>query len=180
MGNTRNPSALSLEESNFVEVGTFQPLFGFKDFHHAARLLPLAGGHPRRRPPVRWRGKASRAAASTPPSASRIFIIGAGEGSVKSWGQSLRGRRPAPSPSDQGKGVRRPWRWQLPRAWLSGSSGFGAAPGAAFRHGSWKRFFRRRDSRCRPRTDLQLYGLLPVLASRVRAWARASRQQHPL
>jgi hypothetical protein len=70
-----------------------------------------------------------------------------------------------------GKGVRRSWRWQLPRAWLSDPSGFGAAPGAAFRHGSWKRFFRRRDSRGRPRTDLQLYGLLPVLASRV--WARA-------
>jgi hypothetical protein len=46
-----------------------------------------------------------------------------------------------------GKGVRRSWRWQLPRAWLSDPSGFGAAPGAAFRHGSWKRFFRRRDSR---------------------------------
>jgi hypothetical protein len=48
MGNTRNPSTLSLEERNFVEVGTFQPSFGFKDFHHAARLHPLAGGHPRR------------------------------------------------------------------------------------------------------------------------------------
>jgi hypothetical protein len=48
MGNTRNPSALSLEERNFVEVGTFQPSFGFKDFHQAARLHPLAGGHPRR------------------------------------------------------------------------------------------------------------------------------------
>jgi hypothetical protein len=48
MGDTRNPSALSLEERNFVEVGTFQPSFGFKDFHHAARLYPLAGGHPRR------------------------------------------------------------------------------------------------------------------------------------
>jgi hypothetical protein len=79
-----------------------------------------------------------------------------------------------------GKGVRRSWRWQLPRAWLSDPSGFGAAPGAAFRHGSWKRFFRRRDSRGRPRTDLQLYGLLPVLASRVRARARASWQQYPL
>jgi hypothetical protein len=78
-----------------------------------------------------------------------------------------------------GKGVRRSWRWQLPRAWLSDPSGFGAAPGAAFRHGSWKRFFRRRDSRGRPRTNLQLYGLLPVLASRVWARARASRQQHP-
>jgi hypothetical protein len=74
----------------------------------------------------------------------------------------------------RGKGVRRSWRWQLPRARLSDPSGFGAAPGAAFRHGSWKRFFRRRDSRGRPRTDLQLYGLLPVLASRVWARARAS------
>jgi hypothetical protein len=72
-----------------------------------------------------------------------------------------------------GKGVRRLWRWQLPRAWLSDPSGFGAAPGTAFRHGSRKRFLRRRDSRRRPRTDLQLYGLLPVLASQVRAWARA-------
>jgi hypothetical protein len=45
MGNTRSPSALSLEERNFVEVGTFQPSFGFKDFHLAARLHPLAGGH---------------------------------------------------------------------------------------------------------------------------------------
>ena len=48
MGNTRNPSALSLEERNFMEVGTFQPSFDFKDFHQAARLHPLAGGHPRR------------------------------------------------------------------------------------------------------------------------------------
>jgi hypothetical protein len=48
MGNTRNPSALSLEERNFVEVGTFQPSFDFKHFHQAARPNPLAGGHPRR------------------------------------------------------------------------------------------------------------------------------------
>jgi hypothetical protein len=48
MGNTRNPSALLLEERNFVEVGTFQPSFGFKDFHQASQLHPLAGGHPRR------------------------------------------------------------------------------------------------------------------------------------
>ena len=39
---------LLLEELNFMEVGTFQPLLGFKDFHQAARLHPLAGGHPRR------------------------------------------------------------------------------------------------------------------------------------
>jgi hypothetical protein len=79
----------------------------------------------------------------------------------------------------RGKGVRRSRHWQLPRAWLSDPSGFRAAPSAAFRHGSWKRFLRRRDSRCCPRTDLRLYGLLPVLAPRVRAWARASWQQHP-
>jgi hypothetical protein len=38
---------LSLEEHNFAKVGTFQPWFGFKDFHQAARLHPLTGGHPR-------------------------------------------------------------------------------------------------------------------------------------
>ena len=78
-----------------------------------------------------------------------------------------------------GKGVRCSWRWQLLRARLSDPSGFGAASGAAFLHGSRKRFLHRRDSRCCPRTDLQLYGLLLVLASRVRAWVRALWQQHP-
>jgi hypothetical protein len=49
MGGARSSSALSsLEEHNFTEVGTFQPSFGFKDFHQAARLHPLTGGHPRR------------------------------------------------------------------------------------------------------------------------------------
>jgi hypothetical protein len=47
LGDARNPSVLSSEERNFVEVGTFQPSFGFKDFHHAARPHPLTGGHPR-------------------------------------------------------------------------------------------------------------------------------------
>jgi hypothetical protein len=66
-----------------------------------------------------------------------------------------------------GKGGCRPWRRPLQRAWLSDPSGFGAAFGAGFCHGSWKRFFRRRNSQGCPRTDLQLYGLLPALASRV-------------
>ena len=49
MGGARGSSALSsLEERNFAEVGTFQPSFGFKNFHQAARLHPLTGGHPRR------------------------------------------------------------------------------------------------------------------------------------
>jgi hypothetical protein len=42
-----------------------------------------------------------------------------------------------------GKGGCRLWRRQLQRARLLDPSGFGAAPGAGFRHGSWKRFFRR-------------------------------------
>jgi hypothetical protein len=49
MGSTRVAFVLpSLEEHNFAEVGTFQPSLGFKDFHQAARLHPLADGHPRR------------------------------------------------------------------------------------------------------------------------------------
>jgi hypothetical protein len=39
---------LLLEERNFVEVGTFQPSHGFKDFHQSARPHPLTNGHPRR------------------------------------------------------------------------------------------------------------------------------------
>jgi hypothetical protein len=58
-----------------------------------------------------------------------------------------------------GKGVRRPWRWQLPRVWLSGLSGFGAASSATSHRGSRKRFLHRRDSWCHPWTDLWLYGL---------------------
>ncbi len=49
MGSARVAFVLSsLEECNFAEVGTFQPSLGFKDFHQAAWLHPLAGGHPRR------------------------------------------------------------------------------------------------------------------------------------
>jgi hypothetical protein len=58
-----------------------------------------------------------------------------------------------------GKGVRRSWRWQLPRVWLSGLSGFGDASGATSHRGSRKRFLRRRDSRSHPRTNLRLHGL---------------------
>jgi hypothetical protein len=49
MGSARVAFVLSLlEERNFVEVGTFQPSLGFKDFYQAAWLHPLADGHPRR------------------------------------------------------------------------------------------------------------------------------------
>jgi hypothetical protein len=37
---------LLLEERNPVGVGALPPSFGFKDFHHAARSQPPAGGHP--------------------------------------------------------------------------------------------------------------------------------------
>jgi hypothetical protein len=46
MGDTRRLSASSLEEHNSAGVGTFQPSFGFKDFHQPARLYP-----PHRRSP---------------------------------------------------------------------------------------------------------------------------------
>jgi hypothetical protein len=59
----------------------------------------------------------------------------------------------------RGKGVHRSWRWLLPRVWLSGLSGFGAASGATSHRGSRKRFLRQRDSRRHPWTDLQLHGL---------------------
>jgi hypothetical protein len=46
MGSARIAFALlPLEERNFMEVGTFQPLLGFKDFHQVARLHPLTNGH---------------------------------------------------------------------------------------------------------------------------------------
>jgi hypothetical protein len=47
MGGIRCLFASSLEERNSAGVGTFQPSFGFNDFHHAARPHPSTGGHPR-------------------------------------------------------------------------------------------------------------------------------------
>jgi hypothetical protein len=35
---------LSLEERTLVEIGTFQPLLGFKDFRRATRLHSLTNG----------------------------------------------------------------------------------------------------------------------------------------
>jgi hypothetical protein len=78
-----------------------------------------------------------------------------------------------------GKGVRRSWRWQLPRARLSGLRDSSATSGATSHRGSQKRFLCRRDSRRRPQTDLRLYGLLLVLAPRVGTRARALSQQCP-
>jgi hypothetical protein len=77
----------------------------------------------------------------------------------------------------RGKGVRRSWRWQLLRVRLFGLSGFSAASGATSHRGSRKRFLRRRDSWRHPRTDLQLYDLLHVLAPWAGTRARALLQQ---
>jgi hypothetical protein len=101
-------------------------------------------------------------------------VLGRGERRV---GAGLRGSGPLLPSVIWGKGVRRSWRWQLPRVWLSGLSGFGAASGATSHRGSRKRFLRRRDSRRHPRTDLQLYGLLHVLAPWAGTRARALSQQ---
>jgi hypothetical protein len=45
MGTARVAFVLLLEERNLVEVGTFQPSLGFKDFYQAARLHSLTDGH---------------------------------------------------------------------------------------------------------------------------------------
>jgi hypothetical protein len=47
MGSTRVVFVSLWEERKLMEVGTFQPSLGFKDFHQAARLHPLTNGHPR-------------------------------------------------------------------------------------------------------------------------------------
>jgi hypothetical protein len=93
------PAWSSLGERNFAEVGTFQPSFGFKDFRRAARLHPLAGGHPRWWPLVWWWGEASRAAILVPPSASRIFVILAGAEARLSRSSTSCTGRPATSSS---------------------------------------------------------------------------------
>jgi hypothetical protein len=88
MGSTRIAFVLlPLEEHDLAGVVTLQPSLGFKDFHEAARLHSLTNGHPGCRPPVRWWGEASRAIASAPPLASRIFIILAGEEGGASRGE---------------------------------------------------------------------------------------------
>jgi hypothetical protein len=46
MGSARVAFVVLLEERNLTEVGTLQPLLGFKDFHQAARLHSPTDGHP--------------------------------------------------------------------------------------------------------------------------------------
>jgi hypothetical protein len=80
-----------------VEVGIFQPSLDFKDFRRAARLHSPTNGQ--------FGGEASRAAASAPPSASRIFVIRAGaEGEMSQSSTSRMGRRATSSFSIHGRG----------------------------------------------------------------------------
>jgi hypothetical protein len=161
MGDTRCLSASSLEERNSAGVGTPLPAVT-QDGD-----LQFDGG-----------GKRTGPRPLSLPQPQGFSSPGLGRGVCRVGVGPCVGGGPLLPLVIGGKGSCRPWRWQLPHAWLLDPSGFRAALSAGFRYGSWKRFFRRRDSQGRPRTDLQLYGLLPVLASRVWAWAGASWQQH--
>jgi hypothetical protein len=119
-------------------VGGVQPR-GDRHLSAIARLQGFSSCSPAAFPhqwAVRW-GKASRAVASAPPLASRIFIILAeAEGEV-SRGLPLRRQPPAPSLSDLGRrAFAACGAWHLPRAWLPGTSGSGSASGVAPYHRS--------------------------------------------
>jgi hypothetical protein len=142
MGDARSPSALSLEERNSVGVGTFQPSFGFKDFHHAARLHPPPAVTQDGDLQFDGRGKQAGLRPLPLPQPQGFSSLVLGRGVCRVGVSPCVGGGPLLPSVMGGKGARRSWRWQLPRARLSDPSGFGAAPGAAFLHGSWKRFFR--------------------------------------
>jgi hypothetical protein len=178
MGGARGSSALSsLEERNFAEVGTFHHRSASKIFIRQPGCIPSPvvtqdGDH-------QFDGGEKRAGLWPLPlpqlQGCSSSVLGRG---VRRVGACLRaGSDPLLPSVIGGKGVRRSWRWLLPRVWLSSLSGFGAASGATSHRGSRKRFLHRRDSRRHPWTDLQLYGLLHVLAPRAGTWARALSQQ---
>jgi hypothetical protein len=180
MGNTRSSSALSLGDTTSRKLVPFGRRSTSRIFIKQPGCVPSPvvtqdGNH-------QFDGGEKRAGLRPLPlpqlQGCSSSVLGRG---VRRVGVCLRvGSGPLLPSVIRGKGVRRSWRWQLSRVWLSGPSGFGAASGAtSSRRGNRKGFLRRRDSRCRPRTDLQLYDLLLVLAPRVVMWARALWQQHP-
>jgi hypothetical protein len=85
MGNTCNPFALSLEERNFVEVGTFQPSFGFKDFQGFSAIVP----------PCCWRN------ATSPGCIPSLVVTQDGDHQPLD-GEKQAGLRPPPLPHLQG------------------------------------------------------------------------------
>jgi hypothetical protein len=178
MGNTRSPSALSLEEQTSRKLVPFSHRSASRIFIRQPGRIPSPavtqdGDHQ----PLGGEKQAGLRPLPLPQlQGCSSLVLGRG---VHRVGVGLcAGSGPLLPSAIGGKGVRRSWRWQLPRVRLSGPSGFGAAPGATFRRGSQKRFFRQRDSRCCPWTDLQLYDLLLILAPRVGTWVRALWQQH--
>jgi hypothetical protein len=88
---------LSLEERGLVEIGTFSAIVRLQGFSSCS---PAAFPHQW----AVWWGEASRAAASAPPSASRIFVILAeAEGELSRGSTSCMGRQAVSSFSIQGR-----------------------------------------------------------------------------
>jgi hypothetical protein len=73
-------------------------------FSSCSPVAPLHRRSPKTVTSSSMAGESKPGCGLCPSSASRIFIIGAGEGSVPSWGRPLRGQWPAPSLSDRGEG----------------------------------------------------------------------------
>jgi hypothetical protein len=128
-----------------------------------------------------------------PPSASRMFIILAGVESEPSWGLAFRmGWRPASSSSIRGRraftshaeeanfgyagsaGCR---RRQLPRVWLLGLDGFGAASGAAscYLVGAWLSVHSTGDGRAVLRSATSMASPAPPAAPGGRTRRRTPR-----
>jgi hypothetical protein len=111
-----------------------------------------------------WWGEASRAVASTPPSASRIFVIWAEAEGELSRGLPQRRQRPAPSLSDLGRRAFAAYgAWQLPHTWLPSTSGSGAASGVAphYRSSLRRRLLGSRPTRRTPRGRRSCRGTAP-------------------
>jgi hypothetical protein len=87
---------LSLEERGLVEIGASSAIARLQGFSScSSAAFPHQWSV--------WWGEASRAAASAPPSASRIFVILAVAEGEPSRGLPLCRQRPAPSLSDLGR-----------------------------------------------------------------------------
>jgi hypothetical protein len=132
-----------------------------------------------------------------PPSASRMFIILAGVEGEPSWGPAFRmGWRPASSSRIRGRraftslaeeanfgyaGSTGCGRHQLPRVWLLGLDGFGAASGAASccLVGAWLSVRRTGDDRAVRRSATSTASLAPLVAPWDRIRRRTPRRRRP-
>jgi hypothetical protein len=144
-----------------------------------------------------WWREASRAAASPLPSASRMFIIRAGEEGEPSWGpafrmgwwpvssSSIRGRRAFASLAKEAilgyAGPADCRRRQPPRARFLDLDGFGAASDVASCHlvGAWLSIHRTSDGRAMRRFATSMASPAPPAASGGRTRRRAPRGRRP-